>query len=94
MKMYCTQTIKSTIADEGDSIRRIEVGMMEDWFSTAATVYEGSTTACEAILYASLDGKAITVVGIVGSKWATPVMVITYRDGALKILSCFFEGTT
>lgn len=85
MKHYNTSFIKNYIEEHKDDIVSVDCGMKEDWFWTAATIF--------------LDGKYsddfdweiehISVAGISGSTWATPVMEVNFKDGRTEIVNCY-----
>ncbi len=75
MKIYDFENIKKFIEDNKDNIAEVDLGMQEDWYWTAETVF--------------VDGEYITTItdettigGINGSSWATPEMRVTYKDGS------------
>lgn len=74
MANYDYKAMKAFIQKYSDHIDQVQAGMTEDWFWTAETIYEnGSFTI-------NLDDEP-EIGGIKGSKWATPSMLVTMKDG-------------
>ena len=78
MKTYDFNKAKSLI-ENTPNVESASLGMHEDWFWTAETVYE--------------DGKFTTelnddtkIGGINGSSWATPTLQICFKDGTEKMI--------
>ena len=64
-----------------------EMGMYEDWFWTAETVWENGN-------YTKELKTAPRIAGISGSCWATPSIKLTYEDGTELMLPCFTGEST
>lgn len=77
MKNYNCKKIKALASAEIDTI---ELGMREDWGWTAETVYEDGKFNID------LSGETVSIAGISGSIWATPVAEIEYKDGRTEIV--------
>ena len=60
--------------------------MHEDWFWTAGAIFEDGEYQVD------LDNKDLTIGGIDGSYWATPVLQVEYKDGTTKIYHCHDNG--
>lgn len=63
-------------------VKEITLGMKQDMFWTAESLNEKR-------LKEMVNGKS-TLGGINGSKWATPVAVITNKEGELFV-DCYYE---
>lgn len=85
MKKYCTKLIKEYVEKNNDVIESIYCGMREDWSWTAELIYENG----EFLSDYNWNNENISVAGISGSTWATPVMEILFKDGRSKIISCW-----
>jgi len=85
MKKYNFKLIKEWIQENSDKILSAELGMKEDWWWTAETVYEDGKFTKD------LDAGGLLIAGIDGSKWATPVMRVTYKDETVAYKNVF-EG--
>lgn len=59
---------------------KVSAGLSEDWFCTGGTIYDGEKYVDEADTYV-----------YVASMWATPVVVVEFDEGDLKI-PCWMEG--
>ena len=66
-----------------DTIISAELGMKEDWFWTAETVWS-KKEGFEREL-----NEETKIGGINSSYWATPVMIVTYKDGTQKMFKCY-----
>ena len=85
MKKYNTEFIKKYITEHKSEIERVKCGMREDWSWTSETVWEDGEF-CKGFDWSK---KHISIGGISGSTWATPVMWIELKDGSDKIIPCF-----
>lgn len=83
MKYYNTQLIREFIESHKNDIDTVECGMREDWSWTAETVFSNGNYDIE------MSGASVTIAGIDGSYWATPVMEVTYKDGRREIVNCY-----
>jgi hypothetical protein len=61
---------------------RAEMGMYEDWFWTAETVWEDGN-------YTKELRTSPEIGGISGSPWATPAIKLLYADGTERMLPCY-----
>ncbi|HYE12213.1 MAG TPA: hypothetical protein VEF53_18745 [Patescibacteria group bacterium] len=82
MRKYNFEKAKQIIELEKETIESVSMGMHEDWFWTAETVYENGE-------YTKLLEPNTNIGGIQGSVWATPCMRISYIDGTEKCISCY-----
>lgn len=82
MRTYDYTTAKKMIQMKSDVISSASLGMLEDWFWTATTVYSDSK------FDVNLDDKP-EIAGIKGSSWATPSLILNYKDGREELISCF-----
>lgn len=75
MRKYDFKSIKRYIQMHSDVIDSVSLGMKEDWFWTAQTIYENERFTI------MIDEPGLKISGISGSSWATPIMEITFKDG-------------
>lgn len=85
MKYYNPEFIKQYIKQHRAEIEEVELGMDEDWFWTSETIFKDGKYSSRC----SLDGNRITVAGIDGSVWATPIMAVTFKDGLVERVECW-----
>ena len=83
MRYYAPEIARKYIENNKANIKSVDMGMKEDWFSTAVTVFEDGE------YYVDLTGKTVCLAGIPASEWATPVMRVTFVDGTEKERSCW-----
>lgn len=85
MKNYNTNFIKKYIKEHKAEIETVTCGMREDWGWTAETVFENREFS------SNYDWRKehISVAGISGSTWATPVMEVEFKDGRTEIVECY-----
>ncbi len=81
MKNYDFAKAKEIINSRKDEILTASLGMHEDWFWTAETIYEDGKYTRELN-----DGNEIA--GINGSSWATPVLQIELKNGTEETHAC------
>lgn len=84
-RRYDWPKVYQTIAKEvPNGLNEVELGMFEDWNWTSATVW----TRKDGFLKDTEE-----VMGIDGSRWATPVMKLHYQDGHTEELPAYvWEG--
>lgn len=75
MAEYDYKNIKKYIQMHSDLIDSVTLGMAEDWYWTAETVYEDGSFLTD------LDKEPV-IAGIKGSSWATPTMEVLFKDGS------------
>lgn len=81
---YDFEKAKKYIEDNQTKLNSVAMGMREDWFWTAETVWENGVYETE------LNEK--TVIGVItGSNWATPTMLIEEKDGTEYFVDCYIE---
>lgn len=85
MKKYNTNFIKSYIEERKKEIKTVYCGMREDWGWTAETVFENGELSSDY----DWSKEHISVAGISGSTWATPVMEVVFNDGRTEIVNCY-----
>lgn len=83
MREYDFKSAKKYIQTHSDHIESATLGMKEDWFWTAETVYEEERFKIE------LDKEGLTIGGIISSNWATPVLNVIFKDGTEIFKDCF-----
>lgn len=82
MKKYDYANIKKYIQMHSDLIESVSLGIEEDWWWTAECIYEDSSFKVD------LDIEP-EIAGIKGSRWATPVMEVTFKDGSQQLKESF-----
>jgi hypothetical protein len=83
MADYDFKSAKQYIDMHRDQIANASMGMHEDWFWTAETVFENGEFA------KNLDDENLQIGGIKGSFWATPVLEIQFKDGREERKDCY-----
>lgn len=87
MKKYNTNFIKSYIEKHKEEIKSVDCGMKEDWSWTAGTVFKDGKFSYDY----DWSKESISVAGISGSNWATPVMKVEFKDGRMEIVDCYVD---
>jgi hypothetical protein len=82
-KTYDFAAALKYIQTNSDYLDSVSLGMQEDWFWTAETVYEDERLTRE------LDKEGLKIGGIDSSHWATPTMHIIFKDGREEFKPCF-----
>jgi len=82
VKKYDFEKAEAIIEKEKGLIESASLGMQEDWFWTAETIFEEGSFTKELT-------NTTTIGGIDGSCWATPVLRINYVDGSEIVYECF-----
>lgn len=85
MKNYNAAFIKNYIENHKEEIGTVTCGMREDWSWTAETVFENGEISSDY----DWSKEHISVAGICGSTWATPVMEVEFNDGRTEIVDCY-----
>lgn len=83
MKNYSTKIIREYIEKNKELIEEVGCGMREDWSWTAETVFEDGDYTID------LNRDSVSIAGIGGSTWATPIMEIIFKDGRTEIVPCY-----
>ena len=83
MSAYDFNLAKKTIQKYSDLLEKATMGMVEDWFWTAETVYKGG------VFQVDMDDEKLTLGGINSSSWATPTLQLLFKDGTVKFLDCY-----
>ena len=86
MKNYNFKKAKQIILENVENLESASLGMHEDWFWTAETVWENGE-------YKNELNDETTIGGIGGSSWATPTLQLLFKDGSEKMIVCS-EGQT
>lgn len=81
-KVYDFAKAKQIIEDHKKSLAEASLGIQEDWFWTAETVYEEGEFTQE------LD-EIESIAGIPGSSWGTPVIKLEFEDGSQDVFTCY-----
>ena len=87
MKKYDFEKAKEIIEKEKDVLAEALLGMHEDWFWTGETIWENGEYKIEL-------KEGVEIAGICGSKWATPVIKLEYKDGSERFLECYKGEST
>ena len=83
---YDYKKAKLFIEQNKENIKEAYLGMHEDWWWTAQTIFEDGEYKV------NLDDKDLKIGGIDGSYWATPVLAVEYKDGTTKTYHCHDNG--
>lgn len=83
MKNYDYAKAKRFIEAHKSEIKCASMGMDEDWFWTAETVFEDGEYR------QNLDDTELELGGINGSSWATPILEVEYKDGTIEKYNCY-----
>lgn len=81
MEKYDFAKAHDFIEAEKEILAEAALGMHEDWFWTAETIWKNGK-------YAVNLATATKIAGISGSSWATPVIKLEYKDGKVRFLEC------
>lgn len=87
MKKYDFEKVKAIINQEAHNIKEASVGMYEDWFWTAETIFENGGFTREL-------NENTEIGGIKGSSWATPSLRVEYNDGREECIPCYTGSST
>lgn len=80
MKYYDYKKAREII-DRQENLSSACLGMHEDWFWTAAAIWENG-----AYTKKFTDNFNGEICGINGSKWATPTLQLVFKDGTDKMI--------
>ena len=83
MKKYDYKKAYNYIESHKEEISEVSLGIHEDWFWTAEAVWKNGKYEV------GLLSTNLKIAGIFGSKWATPVMQVEFKDGSEKTFYCF-----
>lgn len=89
MKKYNAKLIRDFVEANKIGIKTVHLGMKEDWKWTNQLLYDADNGGYQSDLG---DGD-VTVAGIRGSYWATPVMAVCFTDGKAEVLPCYSDDT-
>ncbi|MEN2765733.1 hypothetical protein [Ornithinibacillus xuwenensis] len=82
MKNYDFNKAQQIIEENKENLKKASLGMQEDWFWTADTVFENGEYV--------LDLNTVEIIaGISGSRWATPSIRLTYLDDTEEMFTCY-----
>lgn len=82
MSKYDFDLAKKTIQKYSDLLESATLGMAEDWFWTAEEVYYDKK-------FTKVLDENTEIGGINGSQWATPTLLLVFKDGSEKFLDCY-----
>lgn len=82
MKIYDYEKAKEIINHRKDEIERASLGMYEDWFWTAETVFEDGK-------FTKKLTEETVIGGINGSCWATPALRLELKNGEDECIGCY-----
>jgi len=85
MKSYDYKNAKRFIEENKSQIKIASLGMKEDWFWTAETVFEDGEFKVD------FDDDKLTIGGISSSQWGTPSLMIE-MDGDVEYFKDCFVG--
>lgn len=85
MRYYDYEKAKLFIEQHKEEIKEASLGMHEDWWWTAETIFGDGKFTVEL-------NKDTMLGGINGSRWATPVLQVEYKDGTIKTYHCHDNG--
>lgn len=83
MAKYDFKSAKQYIEMHRDQIESALMGMHEDWFWTAETIFGDGEFKKD------LDAEGLELGGISGSAWATPTLEIQFKNGMQERKDCF-----
>ena len=83
MKYYDYKKAKNYIEQHKAEIEEASLGMDEDWWWTARTIFEGGKFTVD------LDTVNLHIVGINGSYWATPTLEVCFKNGETEKFNCY-----
>lgn len=81
MKKYDFKKAKMIIAANAKNLKTVSMGMYEDWFWTAKTIWEKGK-------YIKKLNNDTYLGGIQNSYWATPAIKLTFKNNKIKMLEC------
>lgn len=84
MKNYNFNKAKQLIAENSENLESASLGMHEDWFWTAETIWENGN-------YKTELNDETTIGYIAGSSWGTPTLQLSFKDGTEKMIACSEE---
>jgi len=81
-KRYDYELAQRMIQMKSDVLSEALMGMEEDWFWTAKTVYEDGKFTIDL-------SEEPEIEGVSSSYWANPVMLLKYKDGREEFVDCY-----
>jgi len=87
MKNYDYPKAKAVILT-AQNLESASLGMGEDWWWTAETIWEGGEWKHPIFQSETLDPEAV-IAGIRGSNWATPTLHLVFKDGRQVKAPCY-----
>ena len=82
MKHYDYKKAKSIIKENKNNLVEAELGMIEDWYWTAETIWENGK-------YLKKLNNETEIGGISASTWATPKLKLTFSDNTEITCNCY-----
>jgi hypothetical protein len=82
MKLYDFAKAKQIIEEKEHDLDSASLGIDEDWFWTAETIYDNGKFVM------NLD-EIQCIAGIDGSLWGTPVLKLSLKDDSTMVVNCF-----
>lgn len=82
MKNYDFEKAKKLILENAGNLQSASLGMHEDWFWTAETVWESGD-------FTKKLNENAEIAGIAGSLWATPTLQLSFEDGSDKMIPAY-----
>ena len=83
MKKYDYEKAISMI-ESSKELAEAQLGMKDDWGWTSETVWKDGVFECD------LKNKP-AIAGISGSTWATPAILLIFKNGAQRAHGCFIS---
>lgn len=87
MKKYDFKKAHDLIWLHKDELQSAYLGVHEDWFWTAESVFENGN-----FLHDVENLKEVA--GISGSVWGTPALNLNFKDGTEKMVPCYIGEST
>ena len=81
MKNYNFEKAKELILENKENLKEVSLGMHEDLFWTAETIWEDGEFTIE------LNDKT-EISGIQGSSWATPTLQLIFKNDTEEMIEC------
>lgn len=82
IKYYNFKKAERLINRKQKKLLTAQLGIDENW-------YESSDVVWEPICGFTADFKKHKIMGVKGSFWGSPILVLTYKDGKRKIFNCY-----
>ena len=84
MNLYDYDFARKYIEENSSTIKRVELGIEEDWYFTAEPIWEDGE-------YTEEFAEDRSISGLFGSPWGVPAMRVEYLDGKYKTFDCYYK---